>query len=325
MAIRAPACSVVVDGNDISGLLAKRLMTLTLTTQRGGEADQLDLEISDHDGRFAIPPAGAVISLALGWQGQALKAMGSFKADEVAWENGPGKITVRARSADFTADLRIRRERSWRDTTLGAILRQVAGGAGLDPKVAPDLDAKAVKILAQSRESDVAFLRRLGREYDAVATIKAGALIFGAVGAGQTTSGKPLAELALTPRDGDKVTWKTASRDKYPGVAATYREGGKRHTTHAGEQSGARRLKTVYASKAEADRAAQAEWQRTQRGAADLTVTLAEGRPDIHPECRIRFTGLKPQIDAATWLARQVTHTMGDGGFTTALQLENAA
>jgi len=325
MVMRVPACSVVVDGQDISGLLAKRLMTLTLTGQRGGEADQLDLEISDHDGRYAIPPQGAVITLALGWQGQALKAMGTFKADEVAWENGPGKITVRARSADFTADLRIRRERSWRDTTLGAILRQVAGGAGLTPRIAADLDARAVKIVAQSRESDVAFLRRLGREYDAVATIKAGALIFGAVGSGQTTSGKPLAELALTPRDGDKVSWKTASRDKYPGVTATYREGGKRHTTHAGDQSGARRLKTVYASKAEADRAAQAEWKRTQRGAADLTVTLAEGRPDIFPECKVRFMGLKPQIDAATWLVRQVTHTMGDGGFTTALQLENAA
>jgi len=322
--IRTPACSLVVDGKDISGLLDKRLMSLTLTSQRGGEADQLDIEISDHGSRFAIPPQGAVITLALGWTGEPLKAMGTFKADEVAWESAPGKITVRARSADFTADLRIRRERSWRDTTLGQILRQVAGAAGLEPRIAPELDAKAVKILAQSRESDVAFLRRLGHQYDAVATIKAGALIFGQVGAGQTTSGKLLAEISLTPRDGDKASWKTASRDKYPGVTASYREGGKRHTTTAGDKSGARRLKTVYASKAEADRAADAEWKRTQRGAADLTFALAEGRADIHPECKVRFAGLKPPIDGTTWLVRQVTHNVGDGGFTTALQMENA-
>lgn len=326
MSIRTPACSVVVDGAELGGLLARRLMTLTLTSQRGGEADQLDLEISDHDGAIAIPPQGAAITLALGWKGQALKAMGTFKADEVAWESAPGKITIRARSADFTADMRIRRERSWRDTTLGAVLRQVAGGAGLTPRIAPDLDSRPVKILAQSRESDIAFMRRLGHDYDAVATIKAGALIFGAIGAGQTPGGKPLAEIALTPRDGDRASWKSASRDRYDGVNATYRVAGsaKRHTATAGKKTGARRLKTVFASQAEAERAAQAEWTRTQRGAADMTFTLAAGRPDIIPECKVRFTGLKPQIDAATWLVRQVTHTLGDGGFVTALQLENA-
>lgn len=322
-----PVASLVVDGQDIGDLLDRRLMSLSISAQRGDEADQLDLEISDHDGRMAIPKEGAVISVGLGWRGQALKSMGLFKADEVSWEGPPGKITVRARSADFTADMRIRRERSWRDTTLGAVLRQVAGGAGLTPRIAADLDARPIKILAQSRESDVAMIRRLGAEHDAVATIKAGALIFGPIGAGVTTSGKALPQIQLYPSDGDKIRWRSISREKYDGVSASYHDAGgaTRHTVHAGDAKGARKLKTVYASQAEAQRAAESEWRRIQRGAAELSVTLAIGRPDITPETKVRlFSGMKPQIDAATWLVKQVTHTLGDGGFTTALQLETA-
>ncbi|PZR37191.1 contractile injection system protein, VgrG/Pvc8 family [Caulobacter segnis] len=325
MALRSPACAVVVDGKDLSSVLDPRFMSLTLTSQRGDEADQLDLVITDHDDKLAIPPAGAIITLALGWRGEPLRGMGAFKADEIAWDDEPAKITVRARSADFTADLRIRRERSWRDTTLGDVVGQLAAGAGLTTRIAPDLAARPIKIIAQSRESDIAFLRRLGRDHDAVATIKAGSMIFGPIGAGQTPSGKPLPEITLTRKDG-KATWKTASRDKYKGVTASYHEGGaaRRHTTTAGEKDGSRRLKTVYASKAEADRAAAAEWTRVQRGAAEMTFALVEGRADIHPECKVRFEGYKRQVSDPTWLVTQVTHTFGDGGFTTSLQLENA-
>ncbi|BDU16920.1 hypothetical protein [Lysobacter auxotrophicus] len=40
-------------------------------------------------------------------------------------------ITIRARSADLTAELRNRRERGWDSTTLGAILTTLAGEHGL--------------------------------------------------------------------------------------------------------------------------------------------------------------------------------------------------
>ncbi|MGH8404008.1 MAG: phage late control D family protein, partial [Pseudomonas sp.] len=62
-----PAFRVNVDGNDIAQLISPRLMSLELTDNRGIEADQLSITLSDHDGLLSIPPKGAVVRLWLGW------------------------------------------------------------------------------------------------------------------------------------------------------------------------------------------------------------------------------------------------------------------
>ena len=51
----APAFRMVVDGRDITPTVDARLISRTLTEARSGEADQLDSELSDHDGALAIP------------------------------------------------------------------------------------------------------------------------------------------------------------------------------------------------------------------------------------------------------------------------------
>lgn len=45
----APDYSITVDSIDKSGGIKKRLMSLTLTDNRGFEADQLDVELDDSD------------------------------------------------------------------------------------------------------------------------------------------------------------------------------------------------------------------------------------------------------------------------------------
>lgn len=54
-----PAYRITVDGNDIAMRIAPRLMSLQLTYNRGLEADQLSITLSDHDGLLTIPPRGA--------------------------------------------------------------------------------------------------------------------------------------------------------------------------------------------------------------------------------------------------------------------------
>lgn len=69
---KTPAFSITIEGKDITTVLDKRLMSLTLTDNRGFEADQLDLELDDADGLIVLPRRGAVITVALGWKGQPL-------------------------------------------------------------------------------------------------------------------------------------------------------------------------------------------------------------------------------------------------------------
>ena len=105
---KTPAFSISIEGRDITTVLDNRLMSLTLTDNRGFEADQLDLELDDADGKIVLPRRGAVITLALGWKGQPLFPKGAFTVDEIEHTGAPDRLTIRARSADFRETLNTR-------------------------------------------------------------------------------------------------------------------------------------------------------------------------------------------------------------------------
>ena len=133
-----PDFRISVDGQDVAGDLftditgkvRPRLISLRLSEKRGGEADQLDLVLDDADGKLAIPKRGATIRLQLGWKQGAsvtpgLIDKGRFTVDETEWSGPPDQVTIRARSADLTEAFRTRRERTWKNTTLGAVAKDV--------------------------------------------------------------------------------------------------------------------------------------------------------------------------------------------------------
>ncbi len=323
-----PDFRVTLDGQDLTGKLRPRLIGLTLSEKRGDEADQLDITLDDTDGRLALPGTGAVLQLHIGWRQGAdvtlgLIDKGSFTVDEVEHAGPPDQVTIRARSADFTSDLRTRREQSWHDTTIGAVIAEIAGRNGLQPRCAAALAAIALPALVQSRESDMALMRRLGREHDAVATIKQGALIFAPIGAGTTASGAPLPALTLRRRDGDRHSYRVEKREEAEGVTASWhdRREAKRKSVTIGKASGAKALSHVYASESSARRAAKTTLQRAERQPVSLSLSLALGRADIYPEQSASVAGFKAEIDAVKWLVAEVSHTIGNRGFVTGLTL----
>lgn len=324
-----PDFRLTLAGQDLSSRVRPRLIGLTLTEKREADSDSLDLTLSDADGLLAIPPAGALLTLALGFAG-ALVDKGSFKVDEVEHSGAPDVLTIRARAVDFTSAARNRALKTYRDTTLGAIVQQLAGRAGLQARIAPALASIAIDVIEQGRLSDTAFLRRLGRRHDAVATVKAGNLLFNPIGAGTTAGGTPLPTATIQRSAGDSHSFKRIERDKYTGVTAYWhdpdsadRQGETAGDTGEGGQQ-ARRLKRTYGSQADAKAAATAEHNRLQRGAATMSFTLAIGRPDLYPEQRVSLVGFKPEIDGTNWLITEATHSLSDQGLITSMQLETA-
>ena len=87
-------------------------MSLTLTDNRGFEADQLDIQLDDSDGKLALPARGALLSLGMGWKGAPMIFKGEYTVDEVEHSGAPDSITIRARSADLRGSLK---------TTLSAV------------------------------------------------------------------------------------------------------------------------------------------------------------------------------------------------------------
>lgn len=321
-----PRWRVILDGKDISGRIAPRLMSLTVTSERGQDADQLDLTVSDHDGTLKLPRTGVTVDVALGWDTTGLTSLGTFTVDEVEHAGTPDKVTIRGRSAKMASAIRQKRTQSWDATTVGDMLRELAGRNGLNPRCAPSLAAIEVPHWDQTNESDLNILTRIGQFFDATATVKAGCLVFAPVGSGETATGKKLPSVTLTRRDGDQHRYHAADRDAYTGVKAKWHnldDGGDAGVV-AGDEQTVKTLRTKYASERDAQQAATAEWKRVQRGKATFELMLARGRADLYPEMSVSVTGFKPEIEAIRWLVKRVEHQLGDNGFTTRIECETA-
>ncbi|SER25162.1 hypothetical protein SAMN04244573_03201 [Azotobacter beijerinckii] len=320
-----PTCRVVVDGRDITAAITQRLIAIGLTDNRGLEADTLDIQLSDHDGRLAIPPRGATVQLWLGWSDTGLTYKGSYTVDETEHSGSPDVLSIRARSADLREGLKTKRERSWDQQTLGDVIKAIASSNGLQPVIAPSFAQIPMAHLDQANESDANLLARLGEQHDAIATVKAGRLLFMPAGKSTTASGLPLPHITLTRTDGDQHRFLQADRDSYSGVRAYYYDtnSAEKKEAIAGGGDNLKDLRHVHTDQASALNAARAEWSRLQRGTATLSYSLARGRPDLIPELTYSLTGIKDEIAAITWLGSHVAHSFTADAYTTSLELES--
>lgn len=311
-------------GFSISPALDARLQNLRLIDKRGMDADQLELTLEDHDGRLAIPRKGAILRLSLGWVGQARIDRGLFTVDEVEHSGAPDILTIRARSADLRQDNPTKRCGSWHDVILGDIISALANRLELTPRVAPELATISIEHLDQTDESDLHVLSRLAERYDALCTAKAGNLLFMPNGRGVTASGQPIPTLTLRRDVGDSHRYITTDREAWSGVIAYWAdvESAERKTVTVGDANNAKHLRPSYENETHAQEEATAEWQRIQRGVAELSLDLAEGRADLYPETPLRLSGFKPEIDATPWLVTEVEHSLGDRGFGTRVKCE---
>lgn len=321
---RTPDYRLSLAGQIISPQLGARLQRLRLTDRRGLEADQLDITLSDHDGRLALPPRGAEIQLEIGWKGQALVDRGTYIVDEVEHSGTPDVITLRARSADMRQGLPGKRSQSWDDIVLRDIIATIAARHDLESKVGTALAGIRIGHIDQTDESDLHFLTRLGERYDAVATVKAGNLLFIPAGQATTASGLEIPPIPLRRQVGDRHRYSVTDRDSYSGVLAHWNDtaGAERREVIVGDTDNLKRLRPTYASEEDALAAANSEWQRLQRGGAEFSLDLAEGRPELYPETPVTLNGWKREIDATPWLITEVTHDISDAAYTGGLSME---
>ena len=326
-ALKIPAFSVRQGGKVLTEL-SDRVISISLTDNRGFDADQLTLELDDTDGSVALPPRGAELSFWLGWMGEALVYKGIYTVDEVAHDGPPDRITVTARSADFREEFNVKREVSWHDVTVERVVSAIAKRYDLMPQI-----------------SDMSFLTRMAEMLGAIATVKNGSLLFIVPGGGFTASGKAIPSIAITRSSGDRHRFRVADRDAYTGVRAYWLDlnyGKKkkvsvhrRATTKKKDKSSSREgdyiegaegnvfiMRKTFQNEEAARRAAAAKWQQLQRGAAEFSITLARGRAELYPEMHSTVTGFKADIDAQDWIISKVQHDVDSNGFTTQLNFE---
>jgi phage protein D len=321
---------LTLDGVDLADKINPRFVDLTLSEKRGGAADELSLTLQNADGKLEIPEPGKVIALALGWTSGpdvpvGLVDKGRFTVDEAEPTGPPDQIRITARSADLNGNYRKRRTQVWKDTTVGAVLEQIAARNDVTAQVHPDLAGKTITAIDQHGKSDMLFVKHLGSRYDAVATWKDRRIVFMPIGSTTTASGKSLPSVTLVKRDGWTWRFNRAQREEYDGAEASWHDQGsgkKKKFSTGGSKT--KRLKRTYASEADAKQAAEAEASKRQRGSFTFTYDLAIADTRLQPNARVTLSGWNAKIDAIQWLVASVETGMGKSGIKQTIALESS-
>nr|DAQ59581.1 MAG TPA: tail protein [Bacteriophage sp.] len=355
-----PAAELTIDGKRFGTQAMSRIISISLTDKRGFEADELTIELDDHDGTIAIPKTGSKITLKLGYKETGLVEKGEYLVSEFTASGSPDRLSITARAADLAEALAEQVEKSWHKQTLYQIIEAIAKKHKYAYIISKDYQNTKIDHIDQTNESDASFMSRLAEQYDAIATVKNGKLLFIPAGESQTASGQPILPTTITRASGDSHSFTYSSSNSYQAVRAYYTDkktGQKKEVivnkdnaypnkkttqqtkTVKGKTFKAKKkendnqkvntegqkiktLRHLYATESGAWSGARGAFKKIQRGVAEFSITLAVGRPDLYPETPAVVKGFKPEIDAEAWLITEVSHKIDSGGYTAGIQFE---
>jgi uncharacterized protein len=343
--MKQPTYTITIDNKDITSNFDKRLISMQITDNRGLDADTISIELDDSDGKLELPKRGVQISVSLGWVNDNVILQNIFTIDECEHSGTPDVLSIRGKSANLRDSLNEKREKSYSDTTLGSITKEIAKRHNLLYKIDKSIEHEHIAHIDQTNESDASFLTRLYNDFNAAVTLKNGMLIIFKKGLAKTVNGQDIPTTTITRKLGDQHRFAIADRNAYTGVKAywiDYRQQQKQQTKATrktknknnqtnkdengvlvGADGNVKILRHTYASKQNAYRAARNEWYKLQRGASQFSINLAEGRPDIYPEMPASVEGFKKEIDSTLWTITRCTHSLDtNSGYTTYVELE---
>lgn len=325
-----PVYRLLANQSDITDTIRRRFISLRYTDEAGLDSDALEIVLADNepDRPIEIPPTGAELELFLGYDNQA-ERIGLFVCDEVELSGWPGQMTIRARAAPFDqskggkSSLQTQKTRSWdAGKTLAEVVNVIAAEHGLDPAVSESIGKIVLPHLAQTDESDLHFLTRIARRYDAVVKPAGGKLVLAKTGNAKTVSGQAMPTVTLTPAE--VTSWRVSitKRETSGTVVACWHETGaaKRHEVKVGSGEPVTRLRMYYPNQDLARSAAQAEIQKRERGTVTVHVTLP-GRTDLVAEGRLILKGFRDGVNGE-WSIKRAEHTLSGGGYVTSVEAE---
>ncbi len=331
MGLIAPQFRVSANEQDITAAIADRLISLRLTDEMGFQSDTLELRLADYDPANPIekPPKGAELEVWLGYDGD-VQRMGMFVADEIELAGWPGTMTIRARAAAYEdtpkgkTDLQTQKVRSWQSgVKLGDMVAKIAKEHGMQPAVAKALSGIVLPHFDQTEESDISFLVRVTKQYDAAVKPSGGKLVVAKRGDSKTTSGDAMPTITLAATDCTAFHMVESAKES-PGTVVAYwhsKAQSKKNEIKAGSGEPVKRLRHFYPNAEAATAAAKGELDKRKRGESKLTVSMP-GNPNLQAEGTLVLTGFREGINGE-WLIKRAEHELDSkGGYSSSVDCE---
>jgi phage protein D len=319
-----PAYRIIANESDITTKLAERLVSLSVVDSSGYDSDTIELVLADHDAdnRITVPPLGAELKVWLGY-GLELVDMGLFVVDELELSGYPEQLTIRGRAAPYESskagktDLQTQKTRHWaKGTKLGGLVAKIAKEHNMTASVSSSLSSLVLPQMDQTSESDLSFLVRLARRFDATVKPTAGRIVVIERGRGKSASGADLSGVVVEKKQTTRWSFNNSARDAGGTVVAYYHDLGaaQRKSVTVGSGDPVRKLKNNYQNEATAKKAAQSELAKRGRNGFKINLTIV-GNASIRAEVPMVLSGFRVGVPT-DWIISRVEHTLSSAGYS---------
>jgi phage protein D len=324
-----PVYRVTAEGRDITRVLSRYLVDITLTDYGGATAKSDELKITLLSETLPLPTKGACLRVALGFNGN-LVDKGWFVVCGVSSSGPPRRIEIYATAAPMNAekqsgDVLNQKTRSWDNLTLGDMVKTVAMENGLKARVAEKLAGIRITHVDQVAESDASLLSRLARTYNAVSKPAGGYWLFLEQGAGTTVSGAPLKTVTLTPSVVSSWNYQEGERGSSTGekkkekITVRYFDKADGRTKTATVEHDGSSVTSPYTQpeKETAEQQAKSKKTQAQRNSRKMTLT-GPCRPSyvaMTAESGVVTSGFGKREDRR-WLVESLAFSLSSSGLT---------
>ena len=332
--IKNPNFKVTYESKDITKDVSKSLIALTYNDAEEGETDEVSMELEDTDGLWRdawYPTKGDKLELSIGYDGIMMNC-GKFVVDEISLRGAPDTVTIRALAAATNSPLRTKTSTAHENQTLKQIAEKIAFKNGLTVK--GEIASIQIERVTQNRESDLAFLARIAKEYGYLFSVRDKTITFTSIYG--VEKGAPVLEIDRTdliaysvsdksvktfqsatvkyrePKTNKVVTATVKAGDTLEG--GTGKVGGANTTTSADVLE----IKDKAENEAQARLKAQAALHKANSEGQEGTFDLY-GEPLLMAGNNFTLTGMGKL--AGRWHISRSTHTISrDSGYRTTIE-----
>lgn len=173
-----PLFKLTIAGKDVTSDIANMVLSISYTDKAEGESDEVDITLEDSDGLWRgswYPNKGDKMQLWIGYTDLQVNC-GEFVIDEIEMSGPPDTMSISGLAAAITKAVRTKNSTAHEQKNLKQIVQEIAGKNGLS--VEGEIEAIKIERVTQHRETDLAFLKRLGEEYGYLFSVRGDKLVF---------------------------------------------------------------------------------------------------------------------------------------------------
>lgn len=181
--IYQPAYELIWNGINLTKDIAPYLTHLAFTDYDESSSDELEFTLDDAKGLWRndyYPRKGDEVSLNVGWVDGFMDYLGTFQIDQATVSmSGQGNfLIIKALAALITQPLRSKKSARYENTTLRTLVNTIASNLEMNAVIQGNVPDVRIAGIAQHKETDLGFLRRVAETYGCIFTVKGKRIIF---------------------------------------------------------------------------------------------------------------------------------------------------